>query len=369
MNHIMTQIEGYGPLISFLHTLPEWFILLSLTFCIGTLLCRFLLLRASSETGSAHQGDLLLSTWRLFGISLCVLFASSVLYLLVRAAEMTGMPITDVFAVLPTVILRTHIGQVWLIRISALALLAVLFILGNRHRDSGRFILAIFGASLIVVMTESASGHASDKGDFSLAELMDMLHLLAASLWGGGLLILSATILPSLSKQGEGVAALNASFAQKFSAIAGVAVGVVAATALYNAWVYGGSVGAFLKTPYGWTAIAKLTLFLLIIYLGAFNRYVSVPLLQECACYYSKPQGMIERVAARFFPRYLCTREKSVFFSRFILSVKIEAILMISILLCAALLRHEAPAKHYLHLQHGAGHEMHDHGGPSGPQP
>ncbi len=345
-------MEGYGPIISFLHTIPELFVLLSLTLCIGTLVCRLLLLEALAATESPHQRDLLSRIWRFFGIGIAVLFASSFADLPVRAAEMSAQPISSVFPVLPAVIFRTHIGQVWLIRMSALIFMSILFKTGGRYRDSRGFLFFLLVIALIVAMTESATGHASDKGDFSLAEIMDLLHLLAASVWGGGLLILSAAVLPELARQGEKVAPLNASFVQRFSGIAGVAVGVIVITALYNAWVYGGSVDAFLKTPYGWTAITKIVLFSFIVYLGAFNRYVSVPLLQQCACYYSKPQGVMERVAIRFFPRYLCTREKSLFFSRFMWSVKVEALLIIAVLLCAALLRHEVPARHHSHLGH-----------------
>jgi len=313
--------------------------------------------------------------WRFFGISLAVLFASSLVYLLVRAAEMSAQPISSVLPVLPAVIFRTHIGQVWLIRMAALVFMSIIFKTGGRYRDSKGFLFLLLAFALIVTMTESATGHASDKGDFTLAEIMDLLHLLSASVWGGGLLILSAAILPDLARQGEGVAPLNASFAKRFSGVAGVAVGIIVITALYNAWVYAGSVDAFLKTPYGWTALTKIVLFSFIFYLGAFNRYVSVPLLEQCACYYSRPQGVLERVASRFFPRYLCTREKSLFFSRFIWSVKVEAVLMIGILLCAALLRHEVPARHYLHLQHAGaagnhtGHNMNEHQNHAVPPP
>lgn len=335
----------------FIHTIPEWLELVALAFCIGTLVCRLLVLEASIETESP-QGNLLSIMWRLFGIGIAAMIAGSVGDILIRAMEISGQPFTAVFPVLPTIVFRTHLGHAWLIRISALILLSVIFIVGRRFRDSHGFLFFMLCVTLVISMTESASGHASDKGDFTIPEIMDLLHLLAASIWGGGLLILSVAVLPGLAKQGEQVALLNASFAMRFSRIAGIAVGVIVITALYNAWVYVGSIGAFLKTPYGWTAIAKTFLFSIIIYLGAFNRYVSVPLLQQCACYDSKHPGIMERIAGHFFPQYLCTKEKSLYFSRFILSVKVEAVLMVGVLLCAALLRHEVPARHYLHLQH-----------------
>jgi putative copper resistance protein D len=349
----------------FIHTIPEWLELIALAFCIGTIVCRLLVLEASIETESP-QRNLLSIMWRLFGIGIAAMVAGAVGNILIRAMEISGQPFSSVFPVLPTVVFQTHLGRAWLIRISALILLSVIFMIGRRFRDSHGFLFFMLCVTLIISMMESASGHASDKGDFTIPEIMDWLHLLAASIWGGGLLILSVAVLPELAKQGEQVAPLTASFTMRFSRIAGIAVGVIAITALYNAWVYVGSLGAFLKTPYGWTAIAKTFLFSIIMYLGAFNRYVSVPLLQQCACYDSKRPGIIERIAGRFFPRYLCTKEKSLVFLRFMWSVKVEAILMVGVLLCAALLRHEVPASHVSHMEHheGKGHSMqHNDGG------
>ena len=341
-----------------IHSGPEWFELIGLAFCIGVLVCRILVLPPSARAEFPYQGNLLSGMWRSFGIGIAVMFAGSIANLLLRATEISGQPISMVFPVLPTVVFRTHIGRVWLIRIAALTFLSITLKVGRGHRDSSGFPIFMLAFALIISMTESASGHASDKGDFSVAEMMDWLHLLAVSVWGGGLLVLSIIILPELARQGERIAALNASVAGRFSRIAGIGVGLVLVTAFYNAWLYVGSFGAFWKTSYGWTVTAKIFLFSLIIYLGAFNRYVSVPLLQECACFSSSGPGIMERIAVRFFPRYLCTEEKSLIFSRFMWSVKVEAFLIVAVLLCAALLRHEIPGRHASHMGH-PGEKMH----------
>jgi putative copper export protein len=216
-------------------------------------------------------------------------------------------------------------------------------------------------------MTASASGHASDAGDLSLPEIMDWLHLLAASAWGGGLMVLSASVLPDLTGRKEPTPALIAIVVGKFSEMAGLAVGIVAITALYNAWKYVGSINALLGAPYGWTVIAKIVLFLVLINLGAFNRYVNVPLLQEWAGASAEGRGIFTRIALQFFPRFQLGGNGGRIASRFMRSVKVEAILIIGVLLCAALLRHEIPARHISHLGHtgGEGHSMphHNHGG------
>ena len=346
----MMQEEGSGPLATFLHAVPEWLLLVALAFCFATLVIRLWVLEAAADKELPHHRKLLTRLWRFFGAGIAVLAAGSIADLFVRAAEISGQPPLALFSVVPTVVFRTHIGRVWLIRMAALTFFAMVFIAGRKHRDSRKVLMVLLGLGLVISMTESASGHASDAGDLSLAEIVDWFHLLAASIWGGGLLVLSVAVLPELARYGERIAPVNASVARRFSGIAGFAVGVVIATSGYNAWAYVGSFGALWKTPYGWTVVLKILLFSLVMYLGAFNRYVSVPLLQR-ACYLPGGRGFLERIAVRFFPRYLCTEEKSLIFSRFMWSVKVEAILIVGILLCAALLRHEIPARHHSHME------------------
>ena len=90
---------------------------------------------------------------------------------------------------------------------------------------------------------------------------------------------LSLVILPNLARAGDQKATLIADIARRFPRLAGVAVGIIAITAIYNAWSYVGSFGPAWKSPYGLTVLAKIVIFFLLVLLGAFNRYVSVPLL------------------------------------------------------------------------------------------
>jgi putative copper export protein len=217
--------------------------------------------------------------------------------------------------------------------------------------------------ALIVSMTASASGHASDAGDFSLPEIMDWLHLLGASFWGGGLAVLSLFVLRDLTGGKNPPPPLIAVVVDRFSSMAGFAVAAVAATALYNAWFYVGSVNAVLKTPYGWTVLVKIFLFFIVVNLGAFNRYISVPLLQEQAGFSAESRGIFTRIALRIFPRLQPRGSGNQILMRFMRSVRVEAVIIAAILLCAALLRHEIPARHLSHLGHtgGEGHQMQHH--------
>jgi len=336
----------------FIHIIPEWFELASLACCLGVLVCRLWVIAPLAQTEFPPRDTLLVGLSRLFGISLALMIVSSVANLLLRASEMSGYPLLSVFPALPTVLFHTHLGRVWLIRMAIFAIGTITHIASRRRRGSRIFPTFLLAVSVIACMTESASGHASDKGDFSIPEIMDCLHLLAASAWGGGLFALSLIILPNMQKQGDQAATSIAGVAAKFSNIAGIAVMIIALSALYQSWIYVGSFDALLKSPYGRTIIAKIILFSLLLCLGAFNHYLSVPRLQEWGELSSGSRGIIFRIAGQFRARFLRNQTGRTVVTQFTRIVRVEALLMAGVFLCAAMLRHDVPARHLAHLEH-----------------
>lgn len=345
----------------FIHSLPTWFEIISLAFCTGALVCRLWVLPPSADAALPDQEGFSHRFWVLFGIGIAAIIVSSVVGLLGRSAEMSGLSLKAVLPVLPTVIFRTHFGHVWLIRIAALAVLAVMAKAGGRYRDSWGFLSLMLCAGLVVSMTESATGHAADTGDFSISEIMDWLHLLVALVWGGGLFVLSLVILPKIVKGDDLAAQLVAGVAGRFSRIAGFAVGITALTAGYNAVVDVGSVNALLMTNYGRIIIVKTYLFFFLLSLGAFNRYFCVPSLREWAGSPVIRQGFVGRIAARIFSLILHGLKGHHVALRFKRIVRVEALLITGVLLCAAMLRHEIPARHFFHLQHAQSPGGHEH--------
>jgi len=336
----------------FIHSIPAWFELIFLCLCMGILSCRLWVISSAPSARLSRNDGLLSRMWLLFGVGIAGIMASGVADILVRAAEMSGKPLQAVLPVLATVILKTHIGQIWLIRMAALILLSVAMMTARRSRNSRTFLYLVLGFLVVTSATESASGHASDAGDFSVAEIMDWLHLLSALVWGGGLIALTVVILPHMVKQDDHAAQSIASAATRFSRIAGIAVGIIAFTALYQAWVNAGSIEALLKSPYGRTVIAKTVLFFLLLVLGAFNRYISVPRLQEWAGITATSRGIISRLVVPILLSLTRDLKGRPLAARFMRNVKVEALLVVGVLLCAALLRHEIPARHFSHLEH-----------------
>ncbi|MEJ2685409.1 MAG: CopD family protein [Candidatus Sulfobium sp.] len=339
----------------FVHWISAWFELLSIAFCIGVLVCRLLVFPPSAPAGPPGHGDFFGNAWPLFGLALALIFASSVADLFIRAAMMSGRPLSAVLPVMPKVLLRTHYGRVWIVRIAVLLLLSFFFWSGLRYRDSRIFLGSALFLTLVIAATRSASGHASDAGDFSVSEIMDWLHLVSASVWGGGLFVLSLVILPGIIRTDDLPAPLLASVAGRFSRMAGAAVGVLALTALYNGWLHVGSLRGLWLTPYGGTIAVKTLLFVLLINLGGFNRYVSVPLLQQLGGIDPGRRGIIGHLAVRVMPGQ-DLRDLRGAAVRFMKSVRAEAILVAVVLLFAALLVQQVPARHALHAMASQGH-------------
>ncbi|MDA8387479.1 MAG: CopD family protein [Nitrospiraceae bacterium] len=263
---------------------------------------------------------------------------------------------------LPLVISGTHFGRVWMVRILLLVFLAIIFLVSGKKGREGRtalFLMLII--VLLVSMTESAYGHPADKGDFSLREINDWFHLLGAEAWGGGLLALSILVLPRIIKPEDALKSdirppLIAGIARRFSVMAGWGVAVMAVTAAINYLTYIGGARALLGTPYGLTVAAKVILFLVLLPLAAFNRYVNVPALEQWAGFPAHKPGIAGRAARRLYLPFVQGRpghQMAILFKRL---VRAEMFLIMALLFCAAILSHEAPASHYMHMKQ-TGHD------------
>ncbi len=345
----------------FLHIIPSWLELVFLASCIGTLACCLWVLPLPANTDQTKQGRLDGHVWVFLTIGIVLTLVSSALNLLVRAAEMSVSPLWEAFSALPAVVLKTHFGEVWLIRVASLVLLLAIAWSARRYRDSRSVLYFLLSIGAIVAMTESASGHAADAGDFSLNEIVDWLHLFAASVWGGGLFVMSITVPHLLPREGAERGHSIAGVAVRFSRMAGIAVGIIASTALYNAWMYAGNLDALLKTPYGRIITIKIALLVALLILAAVNRYVRIPRLLELANM-PTPRRLLDGLLAPLLAPFVRDETGAADIVRFTRSLQVEALLMVGVFLCAALLRHEVPAKHFLHLEHaGAMHADHGH--------
>src|SRR5262249_26536480 len=128
--------------------------------------------------------------------------------------------------------------------------------------------------ALAVTATTSLTGHAADQGDFTLNVAIDWVHVMAVSVWTGGLLCLALCFLGPAREWSVGVLGR---VMRRFSRLAGLCLLAAVATGAYNAWTELGGLSDLWSTGYGRALSVKLALFLGLAWWGAVNRYSIVP--------------------------------------------------------------------------------------------
>ena len=172
-------------------------------------------------------------------------------------------------------LLTTEWGRAWLLGAAGAMLMPVLFLATSPTFGRG----AAARASWIPATAVSAgvcafpafSGHAA--GGEGLGWLLipaDIVHVLTAGSWIGGLLfVLAAEAAARRRNGGEG--SLLADLVPHFSPVALVSAGLLAATGTFASFVHVESVGAPFASTYGRLLLAKMTLVLLVMVIGAIN--------------------------------------------------------------------------------------------------
>ena len=165
--------------------------------------------------------------------------------------------------------LATSYGRLHCWELIALGLLGVLLPQVVRAASEERRQGAPEAAGLLllaVISTVSASGHAAAASPRLLALAADALHLGAASVWLGGLIVLLAVVLPHQDP-------LDAQRAiRAFSPVAATAIAVLVVTGTYQAWRETRSLDALGGTSYGRLVIVKVALVVLIVVAAAVTR-------------------------------------------------------------------------------------------------
>ena len=142
------------------------------------------------------------------------------------------------------------------------------------------------GALLAVglLATPGLAGHAGTTRPVPLNIATDTLHVVAAAVWMGGLVMLLAAAFPATRKLpgGERLRVM-APVVSRFSNMALIAVAVLVGTGIYRSWVEVRALRALTDASYGLVLLAKLATFLPILALGAINNRWTRPRIQRAA--------------------------------------------------------------------------------------
>ena len=259
--------------------------------------------------------------------------------LLLRARTLAGGDLGQAARAVPLVLSRTHFGAIWIARLVLIAALLVVAAVAARGARAVALALAIG-----VALTTALSGHAADWGDVTPSVFLDWLHVLAASLWIGGLAALTLAVFPAASEATAG--ALTRACA-RFSRLAAWSLAVVALSGVYNAWVQLPDVAAFRDTPYGRVLLAKIAVVIALVALGATSRYTLLPRLTGTPARSVVARG-VRRCQLAFFGPVRAP------WSRLVTVVACEAALGAAVLGLTAVLGESTPARHAGHVSHVA---------------
>jgi putative copper resistance protein D len=112
-------------------------------------------------------------------------------------------------------------------------------------------------------------------------QINQMVHLLAAGLWLGGLVPLTWLLERARSPSGAAWISVARDVVPRFSHMGYVAVALLAATGAINTLLLVGSVEALAGTPYGRLLSLKILLFLVMVVLALINRFRLLPRLRR----------------------------------------------------------------------------------------
>jgi len=205
--------------------------------------------------------------------ALAVCAASTAAGVGLQGAYAAGLGLADAFK--PSLVrdvLDTQFGRVSVVR---LALLVVVLLLLRSFLSRGEggsaprwWPPSVAVLAVAIAATPGLGGHATSGDHVTLAIVADALHVLAMSLWLGGLVFLVAVLL-----RDAGVPDVRAGVT-RFSRLALGCVITLIATGSFQSWRQLGSLEALRDTEYGQLLVVKIVLVAGMVVVAAFSREI-----------------------------------------------------------------------------------------------
>jgi len=129
-------------------------------------------------------------------------------------------------------------------------------------------------AVLVLLASFTFDGHTVTEGNRFVTGAVDMVHVVAASIWAGGV-VAFAVVLWRRYRRGERLNGLE--MALRFSVIAGAALAVAGVAGTVLAAIILDSVSELWTTPWGRLLVAKTAAVAAAASLGSYNHFVVIP--------------------------------------------------------------------------------------------
>ena len=224
----------------------------------------------------------------------------------------------------PRVLGHSDYGFFWQLRVGAW-----LFMLGTmlwfwRRSWSGLPSWLLLIASLGTALFISATGHAGEDGIWSIPNMINWLHSVSTSLWGGMVILYAGIVLPALR---EGASPEQTSIVStRLSTFAAGALVLVVLSGVFNSWRQLNGIDDLWSTEYGRILLIKLGLVAVMTAIGALNRFHLVPQMERW-----QDKILIDWEALSY---------------RFLQVLRLDSIVFITILIAAVVLSMQSPPAH-----------------------
>ena len=218
---------------------------------------------------------------RLAWVSLVVSVTSGVAWILLQASSMSGLSFGETMTAdtIGTVMTETRFGLISEVRLGLTIILAAG--LWSDRLAGARWVA--LASSLGLLSSIGWTGHAgSTAGGTGMVHLIaDMLHLIAAASWLGGVVSLALLLVVAAHCQPRGWTSLARDAVQRFSVLGVASVATLLVSGVLNAAILVGSLHALLVTGYGRLLIVKIALFAVMLGFAAVNRFRLTPGLAD----------------------------------------------------------------------------------------
>lgn len=276
----------------------RWIDLIAIMLAIGALAVVVRVLGATGLYGSVvtHRAQLV------GACAACVAVLSGALAPFVQTPG-TGRSLGERIGATWETLTATQLGHLQLAREVAFLVAAVAFGLWVARRNRWpRAGVVVATALVFAVALETRVGHASElPRQPDLAWVASAAHLVAAGVWGGGLIVLAVCLIPMMQRDADVRGAILATVWRRFSPMAAVATVVLIATGLYESGRHIPSLASVGSTLYGDAVAVKAGLMTLALVLAGLNTLAVNPsIAARVALVIGRPAGWTPVSSAQF---------------------------------------------------------------------
>jgi putative copper resistance protein D len=260
-----------------------WFFLAGVVFLTGAFTGRIFVTGPSKadicivESGKSSFGE---SAVRSIFLIAVLTFFASIVHLVLHASIMTETPLKEVFSILSPFLTKTKYGRFTVFRMIFVGIIVFLSFMGMKKNTRGLTVSGILASCCLLVVI-AMSGHQGTKGYFKIPFYLDVLHLIAVSLWIGGLFFIRFCYTFFLEGAGADLWEQFCCLINRYSRIATYSVALVGLTGLLLTYFNIKDVAQLIGTRYGQVLLLKFLLVGVLFLFGGINKFFNVPAFNQ----------------------------------------------------------------------------------------